>query len=145
MVLTESTVGKGRLMVSRVCGGGSPSCSIGCSRICLSLMSVPDVGLSTRDFLRRFLTRPGAGVPAAKGSECGQGGEVSAMPSRLLGNSELSRAEPLCTELASIGPLASEECGRASGSASGEQISSPASVIALGTKGSDDRVVLTPL
>ena len=46
------------------------------------------VALGTRGFPRRSLSMPGARVPV-KGSECRQGDEVSAMPSRSLGNSEL--------------------------------------------------------
>ena len=80
------------------------------------------MGLGTRCFPRRSLARPGARVPV-KGSECRQGDEVSAMPSRSLGNSEL-----LCTELGQAGVtrsrLSSEECSRTSGGTTGEKISS---------------------
>ena len=47
------------------------------------------VGLGTRGFPRRSLSRLGGKVPA-KRSECWQGDEVSATPSRLLGNSSLN-------------------------------------------------------
>ena len=80
------------------------------------------VGLGTRGFPRRSLVRPGVRVPA-EGSECRQGDEVSAMPSKSLSNSE-----QLCTESGWAGPmrsrLSSEECGRTSGGSLGEKISS---------------------
>jgi hypothetical protein len=43
------------------------------------------VGLDTRGFPQRFLASPGESIPA-KGSEGGQGDEVSAVPSRSFGN-----------------------------------------------------------
>jgi hypothetical protein len=52
----------------------------------MAFPSVP-VGLGTRSFPERSLSRPGGKVPA-KGSECRQGEKVSATPSRLLGNFE---------------------------------------------------------
>lgn len=72
----------------------------------------PHVGLCARGFPQRSLARPDGRVPA-KGSECGQGGEVasvvyasavgsttiSAMPSGLLGYSMLP-----CTESSQAGP-----------------------------------------
>jgi hypothetical protein len=55
------------------------------------------VGLGTRGFPRRFLSRPSRKAPA-RGSEFRQGDKVSAMPSKLLGKSE-----PLCTESGQAG------------------------------------------
>jgi hypothetical protein len=85
MALTESTVGKDKLFpevwvltFSRYLFG--------------AVMSVrathrePDVGLGTRGFPQRSLSRPGVRVPE-KGIECRQGDKVSAMPSRSLSNS----------------------------------------------------------
>ena len=48
-----------------------------------------DVGLGTRGFPGRSLSRPGARVPAKEG-ECRQGDEVSAVPSRSLANSKIA-------------------------------------------------------
>ena len=80
----------------------------------------PDAGLGTRGFPRRSLVRPGMRVPE-KGSECGQGG-MKSLPC-LSGHSEW-----LWIELGQVEPrrsqLSSEECGRTSGSALGEQVSS---------------------
>jgi hypothetical protein len=59
------------------------------------------VGLGTRGFPWRSFARPGGRFPA-KGSECRQGEEVSAMPSRSLGNSKL-----LCTDLGRAGLMRS--------------------------------------
>ena len=69
---------------------------------------------------------------------------ISAVPSRLHGNS----AAP-CTELGQAGMtrsrLSSEECSRTSGGSSGEKISSQVLHTALGTKDSDEGVVLVHL
>jgi hypothetical protein len=46
------------------------------------------VGLGTRGFPQRSLSRLGTWIPA-KGSECRQGDEVSALPSRPFSNSKL--------------------------------------------------------
>lgn len=76
------------------------------------------MGLSTRGFPQRSLTRLGARV-LEKGSECWQGGEIP--PPLSCSNSLLP-----CTESCLAGPmrsqLASEECCRASGGTLGEQI-----------------------
>ena len=101
------------------------------------------MGLGTRGFPQRSLSRSGVRVPA-KGSECRQKDEVSAVPSRSLSNSKL-----LCTEPGQAGltrsPLSSEECGGTSGGSSGEKISSQVLHTALGTKGSDKGIVLAYL
>jgi hypothetical protein len=91
------------------------------------------VGLCTGGFPWRSLARPGAGVPA-KGSECGQGGEVASAAS--VGCSwlhlclccafQVTRLLRTESGLAGLtnGRLASAECGGASGGVLGEQISS---------------------
>ena len=98
------------------------------------------MGLGTRGFPWRSLSRPGTRVPA-KGSKCRQGDKVSAVPSGSLSNSKL-----LCTEPGQAGltrsPLSSEECGGTSGGSSGEKISSQVLHTALGTKDSEEGIVL---
>ena len=98
------------------------------------------VGLGTRGFPQRSLSRPGASIPV-KIREYRQWDEVSAMPSRSLGDSKL-----LWTESGQSGPsksqLSSEECGETSGGSSGEKISSQVLHTALGTKDSDKGIVL---
>jgi hypothetical protein len=62
------------------------------------------------------------------------------------GRRSLCGAKPLCTQAGPRGQLSNEECGRASGKASGFRRGDLfPSVTALGTKGSDGRVVLTHL
>jgi hypothetical protein len=78
------------------------------------------VGLGTRGFPWRYLSRPGEKVPA-KGSECRQGDEVSELSRVWLGHQSLQ---------------SSEECGGTSGSSSGEKISSQVLHTTLGTKDS---------
>jgi hypothetical protein len=72
-------------------------------------------------FPQRYLARPGVRI-LGKGSECAQGGKVSAMLSM-----SLSYSKVLCTESGQAGPvrsqLSSEECRGNSGGASGEKIS----------------------
>ena len=65
--------------------------SSGCYITCPPEVILNDVGLGTRGFPWRSLARPGARVPM-KGSVCRQGDEVSAVLSRLLGNSEQSHS-----------------------------------------------------
>jgi hypothetical protein len=80
------------------------------------------VGLYTRGFPRKSLARPGTRVPV-KGSECGQGGEVSSLLPLWWSPPLLSLQCPNsmlpCTELGWVWPkrsqVAREECGRASG------------------------------
>ena len=84
------------------------------------------VGLGTRGFPQRSLSRPGEKVPA-KGSECRQGDEVSELSRVWLGHQSLQ---------------SSEECGGTSGSSSGEKISSQVLHTALGTKDSEKGMVL---
>ena len=76
--------------------------SSGCYITCPPEVILNDVGLGTRGFPRRSLARPGVRVPA-KGSECRQGDEVSAMPSKSLSNSE-----QLCTESGWAGQMRSQ-------------------------------------
>ena len=100
------------------------------------------MGLGTRGFPRRSLSRPGGKAPE-KGSECRQGDEVSAMPSRLLQDSLSS------TESGQAGPgksrQSNEECGGTLGGSLGEKISSQVLHTALGTKDSDEGIVLAHL
>ena len=53
----------------------------------------PDVGLSTRSFPQRFLSRQDGKVPLREVSAGRETDEASAMPSGLLGNSEPGSAK----------------------------------------------------
>jgi len=92
----------------------------------------PDVGLSTRSFPRRPLSKQGGKATAREVSGGRETDEASAMPSGLLSNSEPGSVKSL---------QSSEECSRTQAQLFGRDLFP--SVTALGTKGSDKGIVLT--
>jgi hypothetical protein len=94
----------------------------------------PDVGLSTRSFPQRPLSRPGGKATAREVSGGRETDEASAMPSGSLSNSEPGSVKSL---------QSSEECSRTRTWARlfGREDLFP-SVTALRTKGSDKGIVL---
>ena len=92
------------------------------------------MALGTRGFPQRSLARPGARVPSA-------GWEGNSLP---YFHYDVGSTSVSVSAQSRRGWLAREECGRASGGASGRADLFP-SITGLRTKGLDDEVVLTHL